>query len=281
VHGTGQDDQTAGSAGRSGLPSLAGVSRPDRLDMPRSARSNQANPASADPAAAESVESVESAESAGQAGASAGTQDERGSTVPIATSQTGALARAKASLRAEVIDRRRAMTPAGRAAAGRQLREALLEMPELQMAGTVAAYVSVGTEPDTRGLIFALWKRGSYVLLPVLQADGDLDWASYEGPDSLGAGPRGLLEPTEPRRGVTAITSADLVIVPAVAVDGAGRRLGRGGGSYDRALARVGPAIQTVALLYGGELVSNVPAGPHDQPVRTAAIAGQGISRLR
>jgi 5-formyltetrahydrofolate cyclo-ligase len=154
-------------------------------------------------------------------------------------------------------------------------------MPELQMAGTVAAYVSVGTEPDTRGLIFALWKRGSYVLLPVLHADGDLDWASYEGPDSLGAGPRGLLEPTEPCRGVTAITSADLVIVPALAVDRAGRRLGRGGGSYDRALARVGPAIQTVALLYGGELVSEVPAGPHDQAVRAAAIAGQGISRLR
>ena len=177
--------------------------------------------------------------------------------------------------------RRRAMTAADRAAAGRQLRDAVLEMPELQMAGTIAAYVSVGTEPDTRGLIFALWKRGSYVLLPILQPDGDLDWASYEGPESLGAGPRGLLEPTEPRRGVTAITSADLVIVPAVAVDRAGRRLGRGGGSYDRVLARVGPAIQTVALLYQGELVSKVPAGPHDQPVRTAVIAGQGISRLR
>ncbi|HUB40564.1 MAG TPA: 5-formyltetrahydrofolate cyclo-ligase [Streptosporangiaceae bacterium] len=222
--------------------------------MPRSAGSNQANPTTADRADAEPSAAVDAA---------------------------SALSRAKGSLRADVLSRRRSMTEADRAAAGRQLRDALLEMPELQMAGTVAAYVSVGTEPDTRGLIFALWKRGSYVLLPVLHADGDLDWASYEGPDSLGAGPRGLLEPTEPRRGVTAITSADLVIVPALAVDLAGRRLGRGGGSYDRALARVGPAIQTVALLYRGELISEVPAGPHDRPVRTAAIAGQGISRLR
>ena len=63
------------------------------------------------------------------------------------------------------------------------------------MAGTIAVYYSVGAEPDTRGLVFALWKRGSYVLLPVLRADGDLDWASYEGPDSLVPGPRGLLEP--------------------------------------------------------------------------------------
>jgi 5-formyltetrahydrofolate cyclo-ligase len=168
-----------------------------------------------------------------------------------------------------------------RAVAGRQLRDAVLELPELQMAGTVAAYVSVGTEPDTRGLIFALWKRGSYVLLPVLQPDGDLDWASYEGPDSLAAGPRGLLEPTEPRRGVTAVTSADLVIVPALAVDRTGMRLGRGGGSYDRALARVGQGILTVALLYAGELISLVPAGAHDQPVRAVAVAGEGISRLR
>jgi 5-formyltetrahydrofolate cyclo-ligase len=191
------------------------------------------------------------------------------------------LAAAKASLRARHLARRREMRPEDRTAAGRQLRDDVLELPEMQMAGTVAAYVSVGTEPDTRGLLFALWKRGTYVLLPVLQPDGDLDWASYEGPDSLAPGPRGLLEPVEPRRGVIAITSADLIIVPAVAVDRAGRRLGRGGGSYDRALARVGTAIQTVALLYDGELVARVPAGPHDQPVRTAAVAGQGISRLR
>jgi 5-formyltetrahydrofolate cyclo-ligase len=118
------------------------------------------------------------------------------------------------------------------------------------------------------------------VLLPVLLSDGDLDWASYEGPDSLVPGPRGLLQPGERRRGVTAITSADLVIAPAVAVDRAGRRLGRGGGSYDRALARVGPAVLTMALLYDDELVAHVPAGEHDQPVRAVARPSEGISRL-
>ena len=149
------------------------------------------------------------------------------------------------------------------------------------MAGTVAAYVSVGTEPQTRGLIYALWKRGTYVLLPLLRDDDDLDWASYEGPDSLGNGPRGLLEPTEPPRGVHAVTSADLVIVPALAVDGGGMRLGRGGGSYDRALARVGAAVPTVALIYDHELLDEVPAGDHDRPVRMVARPGQGITRLR
>ena len=190
------------------------------------------------------------------------------------------LARQKAALRGRMLAARRAMPAEQRAAAGRQLRDAVLGLPELEMAGTVAAYVSVGTEPGTQGLIFALWKRGTYVLLPVLLADGDLDWASYEGPDSLVPGPRGLLEPSERRRGVMSITSADLVIAPAVAVDGAGRRLGRGGGSYDRALARVGPAVLTMALLYDGELVDEVPAGEHDQAVRAVALPSQGISRL-
>lgn len=197
--------------------------------------------------------------------------------MPRPASSAGA---AKAALRTRTLAARRAMPVEERSAAGRQLRDAVLELPEIQMAGTVAAYVSVGTEPDSRGLIFALWKRGTYVLLPVLRPDRDLDWASYEGPDSLVPGPRGLLEPGEPGRGVTAITSADLVIVPALAVDSAGHRLGRGGGSYDRALARVGAAILTVALLYDGELVAEVPVAEHDQPVRAVALPGAGISRL-
>jgi len=192
----------------------------------------------------------------------------------------GDLAVAKSALRARLLAARRELTVGQRAAASRSLRDAVLALPETEMAGTVAAYYSVGTEPDTHGLVFALWKRGAYVLLPLLQPDGDLDWASYEGPDSLAAGPRGLLEPTERPRGVTAITSADLIIVPAVAVDRAGARLGRGGGSFDRALARVGPAVLTVALLYDGELVDQVPAGEHDIAVRAAAFPERGISRF-
>jgi 5-formyltetrahydrofolate cyclo-ligase len=192
-----------------------------------------------------------------------------------------ALRSRKIALRRRLTEGRRQKEEPERAAAGRSIRDAVLALPEIQMAGTVAAYMSVGTEPDTRGLVYALWKRGTYVLLPLLRADHDLDWASYEGPDSLAPGPHGLLEPAEPPRGVQAVTSADLVIVPALAVDGAGRRLGRGGGSYDRALARVGPAIPTVALIYDDELLDEVPAGPLDQPVRMAAQPGQGIIRLR
>jgi 5-formyltetrahydrofolate cyclo-ligase len=192
-----------------------------------------------------------------------------------------ALRSRKSVLRSQLVARRAQIDDPERTVSGRSLRDAVLSLPETQMAGTVAAYISVGTEPETRGLVYALWKRGTYVLLPLLRPDYDLDWASYEGPDSLAAGPRGLLQPTEPPRGVNAVTSADLVIVPALAVDRGGRRLGRGGGSYDRALARVGAAVPTVALIYDEELLDEVPAGPLDQRVRLVARPRQGITRLR
>ena len=70
---------------------------------------------------------------------------------------------------------------------------------------------------------------------------------------------------------VAALASADLVLVPALAVDAAGVRLGRGGGSYDRALSRVRPGVPVIALLYPGEVVPVLPAQPHDRPV-TAAL---------
>ena len=186
----------------------------------------------------------------------------------------------KAVLRARLLAARSALSAEQRTGAARAIRDALLERPEVQMAGTVAAYYSVGAEPDTRGLVYALWKRGSYVLLPVLRADGDLDWASYEGPDSLVPGPRGLLEPGEPPRGTEAVARADAVLVPALAVDRAGNRLGRGGGSYDRALARVGPLIPLIALVYDGELLDHVPAERHDVPVRAAVNPLTGITVL-
>ena len=200
--------------------------------------------------------------------------------MPVDAGAGAGLWSAKAALRKRLLAARAALPDDRRAEAGRLLRDAVLALPETQMAGTVAAYVSVGTEPGTRSLVYALWKRGTYVLLPLLRPDNDLDWASYEGPDSLAAAPRGLLEPTEPPRGPGAVASADLVIVPALAVDRRGRRLGRGGGSYDRALARVGGAVLTIALLYDDELLDEIPAGPHDQPVRLVAQPAQGIIRL-
>jgi len=189
------------------------------------------------------------------------------------------LREAKTALRRGIRAARAGLTGEQRSEAGHLLREAVLSLPEAQMAGTVAVYYSVGTEPPTRGLVYALWKRGSYVLLPLLRSDGRLDWASYEGPEAMAPGGYGLLEPAQAATRHS-IASADLVIVPALAADRRGNRLGRGRGCYDRALAQVGPLIPTIALLYDGELLDHVPAGPLDHPVRMAAQPGAGLTRL-
>ncbi|PZG18404.1 5-formyltetrahydrofolate cyclo-ligase [Nonomuraea aridisoli] len=175
----------------------------------------------------------------------------------------------KLNLRRELNAARSRLSPEQLRANAVKVRETLLEQPWVQMAGLVACYWSTGSEPDTHGLVFALWKHGATVILPVLREDNDLDWAVYDGPGTLAPGRHGIMEPVDTRRGVEAIRTAALVIVPALAVDRrTGVRLGRGGGSYDRALARVGPNVPTVALLHDGELIDDVPQEPHDRHVR-------------
>jgi 5-formyltetrahydrofolate cyclo-ligase len=187
----------------------------------------------------------------------------------------------KLNLRRELLSARASLTPDQLRSNATQIRETLLDQPWVQMAGLVACYWSIGSEPGTHGLVFALWKHGATVMLPVLRPDRDLDWAVYDGPDTLAPGPFGVMEPVDTRRGVGAVRTAALVIVPALAVDRTtGVRLGRGGGSYDRALARVGPNVPTVALLHDGELRDGVPAEPHDRPVRHAATPA-GLTSLK
>ncbi|HUR01480.1 MAG TPA: 5-formyltetrahydrofolate cyclo-ligase [Nonomuraea sp.] len=186
----------------------------------------------------------------------------------------------KMKLRRELLSARGFLSPEQLRANAAKVRETLFDQPWAQMAGLVACYWSTGTEPETHGLVFALWKHGATVILPVLREDDDLDWAVYDGPDTLAPGRFGIMEPVDTRRGVDAIRTAALVIVPALAVDRkSGVRLGRGGGSYDRALSRVGPNVPTVALLHDGELIDDVPAEPHDQRVRWT-VTPRELTRL-
>jgi 5-formyltetrahydrofolate cyclo-ligase len=129
----------------------------------------------------------------------------------------------------------------------------------------VAAYVPLPGEPGGPELPDALAEVCGRLLLPVLLPDKDLDWAVYTG--TLAAATRGLREPPGPRLGTDAIAGAPLVIVPALAVDRRGVRLGRGGGSYDRALARVGAGARVVAVVFEEELLDEVPEQPHDRRV--------------
>ncbi|MGW6459167.1 5-formyltetrahydrofolate cyclo-ligase [Streptomyces sp. NPDC055078] len=188
----------------------------------------------------------------------------------------------KRALRSRLLGARRLLSSEDVRNASVVLSRHALDLPELTGAATVAAYVSVGREPGTRALLDALLTRGVRVLLPVLLADNDLDWGVYRGAGRLVPAGRGLLEPDGERLGVNAVLEADAVLLPGLAVDRRGMRLGRGGGSYDRVLARLaaaGAEPALVVLLYGNEVVARVPEEPHDHPVH-AVVTPEGVRRF-
>ncbi|MFC1415251.1 5-formyltetrahydrofolate cyclo-ligase [Streptacidiphilus cavernicola] len=190
----------------------------------------------------------------------------------------------KTALRTRLLAARAEMSPEQRQQAalalGRRALDLLPEQPRDGLPSVVAGYVSMGAEPGTHALLDALRARGARVLLPVLLEDNDLDWGVYQGADALVAARRGLREPGGARLGVRAVCEADLLLMPGLAVDRRGVRLGRGGGSYDRVLERLaaagasggrgGPRASLVTLLYDGEVLPEVPAEPHDRPVDAA-----------
>lgn len=189
------------------------------------------------------------------------------------------VATAKLALRDQVLAGRRRLSLAEVRVAAEALAALLLAHPEVRRAATVAAYVSIGSEPGTGLLLDGLAALGKRVVLPVLLPDNDLDWSAYTGAEGLVPAGRGTLEPVGPRLGPESVATADVVLVPGLAVSSDGVRLGRGGGSYDRALARVPLGTFTCVLLHDGEVGLAVPAEPHDRPVAAAATPA-GITLL-
>jgi 5-formyltetrahydrofolate cyclo-ligase len=179
---------------------------------------------------------------------------------------------AKAVLRRRLLARRRALSAEEGRAAAAAVADALVQA--LAGVRTLAAFVPDPTEPGHGRLPAALAGLGARVLLPVVPPVGrELDWAVDTGP--LEPGRFGLLEPVGPRLGAAALGEADVVVVPALAVDRAGIRLGRGGGYYDTSLVHARPDAVLVSLLFDGERVEELPAEPHDRPV-TAVVTPSG-----
>ena len=191
---------------------------------------------------------------------------------------SGAPSPAKVAVRDRLVTQRNRRPLADVVAAGSAIAGHLLAAPDVRRAATVAAYVSVGREPGTHELIEAVRGSGRHVIVPRLLPDLDLDWARHSG--DLQRAARGLLEPTGEALGPEAIATADVVLVPGLAVDASGHRLGRGGGSYDRALGRVPVGTFVCVLLYDDEVLPEVPIEPHDRPV-THVCTPSGLRRLR
>ena len=147
--------------------------------------------------------------------------------------------------------------------------------PAFQAAGTVLLYHSLPDEVDTHAFI-RKWSASKRILLPVVKAD-ELELRAYTGPETLTTGSYGILEPTGPL--FTRYPDIALVVVPGVAFDRLGNRLGRGKGYYDRLLPRLADAYK-IGICFPYQLVDEVPAEDFDirmDEVLTATTAGSNL----
>ena len=144
----------------------------------------------------------------------------------------------------------------------------ILDATEFSSVARVASYISYGEEPSTTDINVELLRRGITLLLPRLLPDNDLEWVEWNGDENALVTNGKVLEPHG--FAVRDLDAIDVVIVPALHIDRSGNRLGQGGGSYDRALARL--EAWKIALVHHGEITNEpIPVEPHDQRVNAAA----------
>lgn len=182
----------------------------------------------------------------------------------------------KGEWRAYLQRERRALPGPVRDAEAEALAHAVTDLP-LAAGDTVCGYVPLPTEPGSVAMLDRLRAVGARVLLPVTVPDAPLHWAPYQGPDSLRTGAFGVAEPVAEPLPPEAVRRAGIVLVPALAVDRAGIRLGRGGGFYDRTLPLVAESTLVIAVVRDAELVDTLPAEPHDRRVSGVLTPGQGF----
>jgi 5-formyltetrahydrofolate cyclo-ligase len=147
----------------------------------------------------------------------------------------------------------------------------IIESPEIQGANVIASYISYGYEPETSDINAAIIASGKTLLLPRTLQNKDLEWVRWDGSTQSLKKNGKVLEPNG--AAINSESAIELVIVPALVVDHEGNRMGQGGGSYDRALARI--SAWKLALVGAHEITNTpLPTESHDQKVDAAATPG-------
>ena len=178
----------------------------------------------------------------------------------------------KRILRSEIRQARNSRSPHSHRDSGLRLADVALSIPELQTAKVVALYAARATEPQTQPLLSSLHKQGKDVLLPVLSDSLQRCWAHYQGAADLQE--RSPMRPPEPSGTplpAKSLQDADFIIVPALAVDSTGTRLGQGGGWYDRTLKEAKEGTLKFVFVYPEEFYKeedfHLPVEDHDQQI--------------
>ena len=132
-------------------------------------------------------------------------------------------------------------------------------------AHTLLLYSALPDEVPTQTLIDELVAQGKTVLLPRVVSDTDMELRRYSGPADLQQGAFGIMEPMAEL--FTDYAAIDVAIIPGMAFDDEGHRLGRGKGYYDRFLAKLSPTTYKIGLCFSWQRVDHVPTDDHDIPM--------------
>jgi 5-formyltetrahydrofolate cyclo-ligase len=175
----------------------------------------------------------------------------------------------KGALRRRLAEDRRALSPADRAARSARIAAACRSFPALAAAPIVCAYVSFREEVETPALIASLLADKRRVAVPVHLHGGPQPFAFAEILSLAELVPNHLGIPQPPREEARFLPTAaiPLFLVPGLAFDPAGGRLGYGLGFYDRAFAEAAPGTLKIGLAFELQVLERVPAGPHDVPM--------------
>lgn len=185
------------------------------------------------------------------------------------------LAAQKDEIRERIRTHRRSLTAAERLQATDTLTQTLIALVTARGARTVSCYLPVHSEPDTTPFLEWARENGIRVLLPSCREDLLLDWIEPAGTEVV-PGRLGLPEPVGEVFSPTEVENADLMLIPAAAVDTAGNRVGWGGGYFDRLLGSMQEKPPVFAIVYDSEILQEAPAELHDIAV-TGAITQSGI----
>jgi 5-formyltetrahydrofolate cyclo-ligase len=195
---------------------------------------------------------------------------------------------AKRVLRRDLRTLRRALDPVAQAAASRAIAAIAWRTTAVAAARTIAAYVAHDGEPDLAAVLDEARRRGAAIVLPRLARDGGIELIGVAADGAaLAPGASGIAEPMGAAIDPARLAAPAAIFVPAVALDAEGRRLGRGGGHYDRllpALRRLG--WTAIGVCHAAQLVARLPEEPHDARVdailteRGYAPAVRGSARV-
>ena len=184
--------------------------------------------------------------------------------------------RTKADLRGRIRTALRSMDSANRAEEGVAIRQSIRAWPTWVGARSVLGFLPLATEVDLRPLLADAMQRGIRVMVPVVTAAGIFEPCLLRSldPKDLETDTMGIAVPRH--REAVSPQEIDVALVPGVAFDPFGRRLGRGGGFYDRFLPRLRREAASVGVCFGCQRVPEVPALAHDARVEWLA-SGSGV----